>query len=105
VAADATHVYYATGDWGAANTLERIPRGGTTPEVLANESVYKIVLDATHVYAADGHGNRIWRVSKSGGTVEVLATTGSSHPFDIDLDADCVYWTSEMDGGVTKVAK
>jgi hypothetical protein len=105
VAADATHVYWATGDWDVANNeLRRIPRGGGTTEVLATSFVWAIVLDATHVYAADNYGGDIWRVPKAGGTVEVLAS-GQPYPFDIDVDNVAVYWSSETDGGVGKVAK
>jgi hypothetical protein len=36
--------------------------------------------------------------------VEILAT-GQPFPFDIIVDATHVYWSSEVDGGVDRIAK
>jgi hypothetical protein len=104
VAADATHVYWAAGAWGGGETLQRIPRGGTTIEPLPGTGAFTIAIDATHVYVAANHDGTIWRVLKGGGTVEVLAS-GQPYPFDIALDAVAVYWSSESTAQVGKVAK
>lgn len=105
VATDGSHVYWMIGNWDVANNeLQRIPVGGGSVEVVANASAYAITLDATHVYCADNYNGDIWRVPKAGGTVEVLAT-GQPYPFDIAVDDTAVFWSSETDGGVGKVAK
>ena len=44
-----------------------------------------------------------WVRNSTDGSVEVLAT-GQNFPFDIAVDAEAVYWTSEIDAGVSKVA-
>jgi hypothetical protein len=102
VAADATHVYWATGPWGGVETVQRVPRGGGVVETLATAGAFALTLDATHVYAADNYGGLIWRVPKGGGPVQVLAT-GQPYPFDIAVDDTAVYWSSETTGGVAKV--
>jgi hypothetical protein len=104
VAADATHVYWAEGPWGGAETVQRILRSGGAPEQIAAEGAFAIALDATHVYATDNHDGQVWRVPKDGGTVEILAA-GLTYPFDIVVDDVAVYWASETTAEVQKVAK
>ena len=104
VAADATHVYWAQGPWAGTNTLQRIPRGGGTIELLATAETFAIAIDDTHVYVANNHGGTIWRIPKSGGAVEVLAT-GQPYPWDIELDDVAAYWSSEGDATIGKIAK
>jgi hypothetical protein len=102
---DATHVYLATGTWNVDEAIRRVPRGGTVLELLDGiGGAYVIDLDQTHVYAANGADGDIYRIPKDGGTPEVLAT-GEPYPFDIVVDDDAVYWTSEVASTLTKVAK
>jgi hypothetical protein len=104
IAADSTHVYWITGAWTGSETVQRMPRGGGTIDILASAGAYAIALDSTHVYAADNHDGEIWRVPKAGGTVEMLAT-GQPNPFDIAVDNVAAYWSSETNAEVAKVAK
>jgi hypothetical protein len=110
VAVDGSHVYWAEGDWQAPQKrLRRVHRGGGAPEDIGFHSgAWAIALDATHVYCA-GSGpnppdNAIWRVPKAGGPVQTYATD-LNYPFDVAVDGTHVYWSSEVDGGVDRVAK
>ena len=67
-------------------------------------SAYAITLDATHVYAAANYAGDIFRIPKDGGTPEVLVA-GEPYPFDVVVDGEAVYWTSEVGGALSKVAK
>jgi len=103
--ADSTHVYLATGSWDVDEAIRRVPRGDTTLELLDGVGgAYVIDLDATHVYAANGPDGEIFRIPKDGGTPEVLAT-GQQYPFDIVVDDEAAYWSSEIDASLAKVAK
>ena len=105
VAVDATHVYWAEGDWDLPNNeLNRIPKAGGAVDTLATRSAFAIALDSTHVYVASNYDGDIWRVRKSGGMPDILAT-GQPYPLDIAVDDVAVYFSSETDGGVGKVAK
>ncbi len=105
VAVDATHIYWVEGDWDLPNNeLNRMPKSGGSVDTIATRSAFAIALDTSHVYVADNYGGDIWRVSKSGGTTEVLAS-GQPYPLDIAVDNEAVYFSSETDGGVGKVAK
>jgi len=109
VAADDTDVYWAEGHWDQAdNAVYRAPHDGSGPitnvTTAGSASVYAIAIDDTDLYAADNYGNTIWRVAKSGGAPEVLAS-GQPYPFDIALDADAVYWTSETTAQLYKLDK
>jgi hypothetical protein len=104
VEVDATHVYFKQGSTWGSETVRRVLRTGGTVEEIATGGAFAIALDATHVYASDNFGGRIWRVAKDGGTVEVLAT-GLTFPFDIAVDNEAVYWASETTAVVEKVAK
>ena len=105
LAVDTTHVYFATNTWAVDEAIRRVPRTGGPVELLDDTGgAYAIAIDATHVYAADGAGGTIFRIPKTGGTPEVLAT-GQPYPFDIVVDNDAVYWSSETDASVAKVAK
>jgi hypothetical protein len=104
VAVDSTHVYWAEGTLGGNERVQRISRGGGTIEQLAAAGAYAIALDDTHVYVADNYGCSIWRVAKTGGTVQILAEN-QNYPFDIAVDDTAVYWSSESDAKVFKVCK
>jgi hypothetical protein len=105
VAVDATHVYWVEGDWDLPNNeINRTPKSGGSIDTLATHSAFAIALDASHVYVASNYSGDIYRVRKSGGTPEMLAT-GQPFPLDIAVDAVAVYFSSETDGGVGKVAK
>jgi len=105
VVVDDDYAYFATGQWGVDEAVRRVPRGGGAAELLTDTGgAYVIALDATHVYAAANHDGVIFRIPKDGGTPEVLAT-GQPFPFDIAVDDEAVYWSSETDAAVAKVAK
>jgi hypothetical protein len=104
IALDVTHVYWAAGQWNVNETVRRAPLIGGPVEQLAAGAAFAIALDQTHVYCAGNADGTIWRVRKSGGPIDVLAT-GQDWPFDIAVDGVAAYWTSETDAGVYKVAK
>jgi hypothetical protein len=104
VVIDATHAYWVTGGWTGTETVQRIPRAGGAVEPLTSEGASRIALDATHIYAADGHDGVVWRMPKSGGAVERLAA-GQPSPWDIAVDAVAVYWSSEANGSISRLAK
>jgi hypothetical protein len=105
VAVDATHVYFATGNWGVDEAIRRIARGSNVVELLDGVGgAYAITLDATHVYAVDNHGGDVYRIPKDGGVPEVLVA-GEPYPFDVVVDSDAVYWSSEVGSAISKVAK
>ncbi len=108
VAVDATHVYWVEGQWDQPdNSVQRVARTGGNPEAITPPgaaSGFGIALDATHVYVADNYGGTIWRVLKSGGAPEVLASN-QPNPFDIAVDSVAVYWTSETSAEVFSLAK
>ena len=105
LAVDSTHVYLATGTWGVDEAIRRIPRGDTTVELLTGTgSAYAITIDATHIYAAANFSGDIFRIPKDGGTPEVLVS-GEPWPFDIVVDDEAAYWTSETGAPLAKVAK
>jgi hypothetical protein len=84
--------------------VQRILRGGGAIEPLAAYGAFALAVDGTHVYVLDNHGGELWRMPKTGGTPEVLAT-GLGYPWDLALDAVAVYWSSEGDATVGKIAK
>jgi hypothetical protein len=108
LAVDDTYVYFATGVWGEGEAIRRVMReteGEPDVELLDDSGgAYAIAIDGTHVYAADNAGGTIYRIPKEGGEPEVLATD-QPYPFDIAVDSEAVYWISETDGTVHKVAK
>ena len=109
VAADASHVYWASGQWGQDEAVQRIPRGGGAIDQLTTpgaNGAFALALDGTHLYAADNHGGKIWRIAKAGGNVQPLAVLQpNTFPFDIAVDNVAVYWSSETDATVAKVPK
>ncbi len=104
VAVDATHVYWAQGQWNGSETIQSMPRGGGAATQLSAAGAYAIALDASYVYAADNHDGEILRVPKAGGIVEILASS-QPYPFDIAVDGLAVYWSSETDAKVARVLK
>ena len=104
VAVDATTVFWAQGQWNGSETIQSIPRGGGATTQLSAAGAYVIALDASYVYAADNHDGEILRVPKAGGIVEILAS-GQPHPFDVAVDGEAVYWSSETDAKVARVLK
>jgi len=105
IAVDDTHVYWAEGRWNQPdNAVQRVPVGGGTMETCTTIAVSTIAIDATQLYGADGAGGLIWRIAKGGGTPTVLAS-GQPAPWDIAVDTRHVYWSSEENGEVYRVAK
>jgi hypothetical protein len=108
VSADSTHVYWIEGTWANPdNTIVRMPRGGGAVQnvtAVGAADVFSIALDTRDVYAAGSSGGTIWRVSKTGGSPEFLAT-GLSYPFFIAVDATDIYFTSETTAQVFRLAK
>jgi hypothetical protein len=103
-AVDSMNVYWAAGPWGEAETVQRIPRGGGEVVQLAAAGAHAIALDDNCIYAADNYGGQIWKMAKTGGDIQVLATD-QPYPFDIAVDDSAVYWSSETDATVAKVPK
>jgi hypothetical protein len=112
VAVDGTHVYWAEGNWNAPQKrVRRVDKtaGGVPEDIGTYSGAWAIALDATHVYCA-GSGpnpvdNAIWRVPKAGGPPPQVYVTDLNYPFDVAVDATHVYWSSEVDGGVDRIAK
>jgi len=57
-----------------------------------------ITLDGGFVYWTQADGT-VWRLSRSGGEPELLASDPGGRPTLIAVDASCVYWTAGGSGG------
>lgn len=111
LAADATHVYWATGGAGVAFQLGRVaktpePDGGTPlPEVLdASTSAFAgAAVDASYMYFTRSDGV-VGRVPIGGGAEEALFT-GESAPGAIVVDDTGLTWVTSGGGDVVRGGK
>jgi hypothetical protein len=86
--------------------------GESPTQLLADvTNLYALAIDDTHVYSSVG-SNAIVRVSKWGGAVEVLASSGanvlavdSSHVYWFEPSTNTVLSTTKPGGGILTVAK
>ncbi len=115
VVSDADHVYWVACNQEAnRSSVRRIAKaGGTDTELwLVGKRIYRLAIDATHVYAAVygvnpvGTGD-IARIPVSGGDPEILASD-LQYPYAIAVDQQHVYFTHQGDGNfqsISRVAK
>lgn len=128
LAADATHLYWATGyELHTPATLRRVALATgeietlvtlTATGTLSSDAIYSVLLDETHVYwtQVDAGGGRLMSLAKSGGQPRELR----AHPYvfmRMVMDADnfyldehvsyqehAVYKLSRRDGSFSKLA-
>lgn len=103
LAADATHVYWASQSSGS---LRKVPRGGGASQELGFVfAADGIALDATHVYVGeDSNPGSVRRCAKDGSGCVPIATMQAA-PRGVAVDATHVYWTNSADDTVYKLAK
>lgn len=103
IAVDSQNVYAIDHD---GPTVQRIPRDGGTAQVLAISpaavGASDIALDSKDVYwTVDQKSGYVLRVSKAGGTMDVIAS--EDQPWGIAVDDTAIYWS--LPGIIMKLAK
>ncbi len=100
-AMDDSTIYFSTysADGGAIMSM---PKDGGAPTLIAAVASGRLAVDDSYVYANSGMS--LIRVAKTGGTPEVLASTGDVTSFVID--DSYVYWIDlpPLDGGFLRPA-
>jgi hypothetical protein len=101
IAVDADYVYFTD---RLANALERVPKTGGSPAVIASAQPHcnRIAMAATNIYwtnsgATEDHDGSLVTMPLAGGTPVVLAA-GLADPEAIAVDATDVYWTNTSAG-------
>jgi hypothetical protein len=102
IAADATHVFWAT----ASGSIASAPRDGGETHVLAEGSgdCAALVLDSTHLYWIERSRGALVRVPKQGGAVETLVADRPGL-LDLAIDETRVYASDGSGGMIVSVAK
>lgn len=107
IAVDSTYVYFSTQLFnGPGGAIMRAPLDKSSPaEMLAaNESQPRqLVLDGSTLYWVDYIGN-VRAMPASGGAPKSLYQ-GDPGPNAIAVDATSVYWSNDLAGTITKIAK
>jgi hypothetical protein len=100
------HVYWTSYSSGE---IFRVPIGGAASNSLLTTvptgGPWGLAVDDTHVYIAEHHsvGGAVTRVPIAGGAFEILsADEGGAH--EIVVDGADLYWTSEIDGTITRLS-
>lgn len=87
LALSATDVYFL-------GSIQRVAKGGGTPETLHGGTVSTFALDDKYAYLVDGTGTSIKRVKLDGSeTKDLGAADGQQHPQSIAVDDAHVYFT------------
>jgi hypothetical protein len=103
LAVDATHIYY--GDTGA-HSIGRANLDGTGANnswlVGGGTALEGIAVNATHIFWADPAGHAIGRANLDGtginnAFVTVPSIGGIANPWDIEITATHIYWSSQWD--------
>lgn len=96
---DDNRVYF--NDFTTGTVLSVPKAGGTTSVVAAPGSIgNQMAMDDTHVYYLGG--GDVYRVAKSGGATELIASGATQYA--LAVDDDYVYWDSPMES-VKRVRK
>ncbi len=106
LAVDDTSVYWT--NFNSQNSVAKADKVLGTAVVLAQltagDQPFGIALDSTHVYWTTNIGGGVYRVSKSGGPLETLASN-QANPAAIAVDQTHVYWVNRTGGQVMRIAK
>ena len=89
---------------GCMSLMKKPVLGGPVSNLApASSNARGVVVDATHVYYADGV--QVSRVARSGGQVSAVATDLASAVTDVAHDATSVYWIEPGAGRIAKAPK
>lgn len=101
LALDDTYVFWSD----ISGTIMKVARLGGAPEIVVSSPFPQgIALDADYVYWTDASLGAVFRVPKSGGASEPLAS-GQDTPVQIAVDDAFVYWTDTSDLGLGSVMR
>jgi hypothetical protein len=110
IAADQTAVYWTNSDQSPQGSVMSIPSGGAvlnlTPALPLDYPV-GIAVAAPYVYWVGKGASKgtLWRVPTNGGAPAQPLASMLTDPYDVAIDADCVYVADQGAGEVLKVAK
>jgi streptogramin lyase len=101
ITVDNSFVYWANGS--SPTGIYKVSKNGGIKEKLTDAiNAWGIYLYNDYLYWTDSDGGTINRISKNGGTNEVLAENQSS-PRNITVDSHAVYWSNSGNNTVMKL--